>query len=309
MLVISATLVRAVPPEPSRFAPGTRARSRVPRCRAGPDEPGAARSPARTTRIGRQPPPRGRTEGANPPSTCRKEGGPSDHRDMGTGSIAAREPNHSFLNPTTPDALGAERRCRGSTSRPLARAGGVAASLGRRRRHRLHEGDRSARVERPVASSPYGRKGVLRDPFGHRGILVTEPGPPPPQRHRLRVALGDRRRCRRGVLRPRPRLALPARAQARRSPGGRQSLGHGLWTSEAEPSLFCCSAVDSVPEAVERIRAAGGVAGPAHREPYGLGCECVDDQGCGSPCSSRWVGAGREPGQPENGPVLATSPT
>jgi uncharacterized glyoxalase superfamily protein PhnB len=37
-----------------------------------------------------------------------------------------------------------------------------------------------ATLERSPADQPYGRNSVVRDPFGHRWMLASEPAPAPP---------------------------------------------------------------------------------------------------------------------------------
>lgn len=58
-----------------------------------------------------------------------------------------------------------------------------------------------------------------------------------------------------------------------------QTLHHGLWSSPAPPTLFCCFAVTSVDDAIDAVRRAGGSASESHEEPFGRVAECVDDQG------------------------------
>jgi uncharacterized glyoxalase superfamily protein PhnB len=137
-----------------------------------------------------------------------------------------------------------------------------------------------ARPERPVTTYEYGRAGVLRDPFGHRWMVMT-PAPSGP-RH------GDAGYVSLWVPDAVRATAFFAEVLGWRygpasGPGGRQvqglSLHHGLWSSAAAHTLFCCYAVDSIAEALNRIRAAGGTAERPTSEPYGLGAMCTDDQG------------------------------
>lgn len=53
----------------------------------------------------------------------------------------------------------------------------------------------------------------------------------------------------------------------------------GIFGTPEGPNLFCCYTVDDVEAAVERVRAAGGVAGDPVPQPYGLVADCTDDQG------------------------------
>ncbi len=65
-------------------------------------------------------------------------------------------------------------------------------------------------------------------------------------------------------------------ADRRRIEGLGQHLG--LW-SDARRTTFLSHAVADMDDAIARVRAAGGVAGDAVEEPYGLSAECVDNQG------------------------------
>jgi predicted enzyme related to lactoylglutathione lyase len=58
-----------------------------------------------------------------------------------------------------------------------------------------------------------------------------------------------------------------------------QSMHIGLFRVSGPPDLFCAYAVGDVDAAVERVRAAGGTAGPPTEEPWGRSADCVDNQG------------------------------
>ncbi|GAA5059819.1 putative enzyme related to lactoylglutathione lyase [Thermocatellispora tengchongensis] len=73
------------------------------------------------------------------------------------------------------------------------------------------------------------------------------------------------------------RIAPGSTEQGRRIEGVTPSLG--IWGGQERRTLFLCYAVDDIAAAIERIRAAGGTAGEATREPYGLISMCQDDQG------------------------------
>lgn len=136
-----------------------------------------------------------------------------------------------------------------------------------------------ARAERDVASYEYGRMGVLRDPFGHRWMVITEA---PRSRHGdigyVSLWVPD-------VVRAADFFGevLSWRYGPASGPQGRQvqglSLHHGLWGTTSAHTLFCCYVVDSVQEALDRIRAAGGTAEEPELEPYGLTAMCTDDAG------------------------------
>ena len=147
-----------------------------------------------------------------------------------------------------------------------------------------------ATLERPPAEQPYGRNAVLRDPFGHRWLIssAAAPAPTAPSHTAPRLRHGDIAYV---------SLWVPDAGRAAEffatvlgwtyaPAGGEQgwqvegrSPRHGLWGRQARSTLFLCVAVDSVEEAVRRVRDAGGEAGPARREPYGEVADCTDDQG------------------------------
>lgn len=66
-------------------------------------------------------------------------------------------------------------------------------------------------------------------------------------------------------------------AQGRQVEGVNPHLG--LWGGEPRSTLFLCYGVDDLDQALERVRAAGGVAGPASVRPYGPTADCVDPEG------------------------------
>jgi uncharacterized glyoxalase superfamily protein PhnB len=139
-----------------------------------------------------------------------------------------------------------------------------------------------ASVEREPADQPYGRGSVIVDPFGHRWILLR----PPVQATGLRT--GDV-----------ANVAIAARDAERAKEFYETVLrvpfspGHpGTWRTEeirpplailssegAEPEVRLSYRVDDIAAAVERVRAAGGLADEPERKPYGLLADCLDDQG------------------------------
>ncbi|GEL17900.1 VOC family protein [Pseudonocardia asaccharolytica] len=126
-----------------------------------------------------------------------------------------------------------------------------------------------ARLERPVADSPYGRGGVVVDPTGHRWMVSRETA----------------------VLRPGD--VGYASLWTSDAAAAAQFYGAVLgWTAAAPhgsaPAIvggqdrrtaFCCYAVADVDAAVELVRAAGGTAAEPTVRPYGRVADCVDDQG------------------------------
>lgn len=142
--------------------------------------------------------------------------------------------------------------------------------------------DRGAQLIRPVGDNPYGRMGVLRDPFGHRWMVTT----PPPGATRARH--GDIGYV--SMVVPDLQRALDFYGAVlgwRFAPGsseqGRQvenvtpmtGIGGGRERSEVWP----CFRVTDIDEALQRVREHGGQAEEAEARPYGHLAECVDDQG------------------------------
>jgi uncharacterized glyoxalase superfamily protein PhnB len=146
--------------------------------------------------------------------------------------------------------------------------------------------DAGARVERPARDEPYGRTGVVVDPFGHRWMLQTpasgpaEPRPPicpgDPVYLTLQVPDGARARDFYGAV-------LDWSAVPGRVPDGWQVENTvprvGISGRAERPGAVPVYAVDDIEVAVAAVRTAGGEAGEIERQPYGLIAECRDDQG------------------------------
>ncbi|MFI0406764.1 VOC family protein [Actinomadura sp. 3N508] len=140
-----------------------------------------------------------------------------------------------------------------------------------------------AAPDRPVADYPYGRNGVVTDPFGHRWMITT---PPSPGRPRLRegdvgyasiwVPDVDRAATFYGTV-----LgwhASPASGSSRHVQGlPEQHIG--MFGGQEHRTMFLAFAVEDIRDAIQRIRAAGGHAEEPTDEPYGLSAMCTDDQG------------------------------
>lgn len=160
--------------------------------------------------------------------------------------------------------------------------------------------DAGAQLERPAADYEYGRNGVVRDPFGHRWLISAEPPEQPtPRAGDAGAAQGEARSesgprqgdvayaslhvgdLRRAVSFFEAVLGWrfgPASApQGRRVEG--QSLSLGIWERPGPSTLFLCMAVEDIEAAAARVREAGGTAGEPQHEPYGIVCDCLDDQG------------------------------
>ncbi|HXW38599.1 MAG TPA: VOC family protein [Acidimicrobiales bacterium] len=132
-------------------------------------------------------------------------------------------------------------------------------------------------LEREPADYDYGRNGVIRDPFGHRWLIASEAEAetaPDGLRHgdigyvSLWVPDVGRAASFFGhVLGWDYEPVDGDRPQGRRVADRR--LHHGLWGGVAEPTLFCCYAVDDADRTAQQIREAGGEASEPHEEPYG----------------------------------------
>ena len=143
-----------------------------------------------------------------------------------------------------------------------------------------------ATVERPVYDAPYGRTGVIVDPYGHRWMLQTPT--PAPEAARRPVRPGDPVYL---------TLRVPDGARARdfyeavlgwsavpgRVPDGWQVEGTtpmvGIGGGAGQPDTVPMYAVDDIEVAVLAVRSAGGQADDVERMPYGLTAQCRDDQG------------------------------
>jgi predicted enzyme related to lactoylglutathione lyase len=124
----------------------------------------------------------------------------------------------------------------------------------------------------------YGQRNAwIIDPFGHRWGLhspLRRPATPGYRQGDLtHVSLRTPDPARAAAF---YRAVLGWQVADDRVPAATPSVG--LWTSD-EPMLLCVYAVDDVESARARVTAAGGTAGAARQEPYGLRADCVDDQG------------------------------
>jgi uncharacterized glyoxalase superfamily protein PhnB len=141
-----------------------------------------------------------------------------------------------------------------------------------------------ATVERPATDAPYGRTGVVVDPYGHRWMLQTltpsptAGGPRPGDAVYLTLQVPDGARALDfyGAV-------LGWTAVAGRVPDDWQVEGTtpmvGIGGGSAEPGTVPMYAVDDIEVAVAAVRTAGGEAGEIERQSYGLSALCRDDQG------------------------------
>jgi uncharacterized glyoxalase superfamily protein PhnB len=139
-----------------------------------------------------------------------------------------------------------------------------------------------AAVERPPVDTPYGRTGVIVDPYGHRWMLQdhasTPPGPRPGDVVYLTLQVPDGARARDFY-----EAVLGWSAAPGRVPDGWQVEGTnpviGIGGGSSEPGAVPMYAVDDIEVAVAAVRTAGGQAGQVEQKPYGLTVLCRDDQG------------------------------
>jgi uncharacterized glyoxalase superfamily protein PhnB len=146
--------------------------------------------------------------------------------------------------------------------------------------------DAGAEVERQPTDAPYGRTGVVVDPYGHRWMLQTpsdageQPRPPvrPGDAVYLTLQVPDGARARDFYEAVLGWSAVPGRV-----PDGWQVEGPtpmvGIAGGNSEPGMVPMYAVDDIEVAVAAVRTAGGEAGEIEQMPYGRTAECRDDQG------------------------------
>jgi uncharacterized glyoxalase superfamily protein PhnB len=142
-----------------------------------------------------------------------------------------------------------------------------------------------ATVTRAPDDAPYGRTGVVVDPFGHRWMLQTpvpapaEPRPPvrPGDAVYLTLQVPDGARARDFYEAVLGWTAVPGRADGWQVQNTTPMLGIGGGSDE--PGMVPMYAVDDMEVAVAAVRTAGGEAGEIERRPYGLEALCRDDQG------------------------------
>lgn len=139
-----------------------------------------------------------------------------------------------------------------------------------------------AQLVRDVADQPYGRTGVLSDPFGHRWMVQTPPARATRARH------GDIGYV--TMMTPDLQLAqdfygavLGWRFAPGNSEQGRQVENvtpmTGVGGGHERPEVWLCYRVADIDAACRRVRERGGEAEEPTRQPYGRLAECLDDQG------------------------------
>jgi predicted enzyme related to lactoylglutathione lyase len=176
-----------------------------------------------------------------------------------------------------------------------------------------------AHLDRAVADYPYGRMGVVRDPFGHRWMVRSEPAvrdiADAPREHSRRpdtglrpgdigyasLWVGDAERAVRFFSRV---LGWRFAPTAGRFQVEGQSLHHGIASAQPGSTLYLAYVVADIADAVHRVRGAGGEAGEMTTEPWGLACMCTDDQGVPFSVYQPAEGVAARPGapRPSSGP-------
>jgi uncharacterized glyoxalase superfamily protein PhnB len=141
-----------------------------------------------------------------------------------------------------------------------------------------------ATIERPPTDAPYGRTGVLVDPYGHRWMLQTPAtsaaqGTRPGDAVYLTLQVPDGGRARDfyeavlGWSMTPGRVADGWEAQGQTPMIGLHGGGHD------DTGVVPMYATDDIEVAVAAVRTAGGEAGEIERQSYGLSALCRDDQG------------------------------
>jgi uncharacterized glyoxalase superfamily protein PhnB len=140
-----------------------------------------------------------------------------------------------------------------------------------------------ATLERPAADAPYGRTGVVVDPYGHRWMLqhptpAPASGPRPGDAVYLTLQVHDGARALDFYGAVLGWTAVPGSV-----PDGWQVEGTtpmvGIGGGTTEPGTVPMYAVDDIEVAVAAVRTAGGLAGEIEQKSFGLSVLCRDDQG------------------------------
>jgi predicted enzyme related to lactoylglutathione lyase len=143
-----------------------------------------------------------------------------------------------------------------------------------------------ATLSRPVYDAPYGRIGVIIDPYGHRWMLQTPAapatataGPRPGDAVYLTLQVPDGARARDFYEAVLGWSLTPGRvADGWEAQGQTPMIGlHG--GDHDDTGVVPMYAVDDIEVAVAAVLTAGGRAGGIERQSYGLSALCRDDQG------------------------------
>jgi predicted enzyme related to lactoylglutathione lyase len=156
----------------------------------------------------------------------------------------------------------------------------------------------NAVVEREPSNNPYGRIGVIRDPFGHRWMLNSPPAAPSePARDGdvgffslcvddvdkaaafYAAVLGWTYIEDSGPRRTLAGMPFPYRITGLAFLRALADRREYFWPGQQHPVMFCSRGVADVDAAVERVRAAGGRSTDPQETPHGRSADCIDDQG------------------------------
>ena len=180
--------------------------------------------------------------------------------------------------------------------RPVARRAGARAGLADdvqphaapagRRRGRDHRAGPAPRRGRGTGA----RRQALRPRRGDRRPVRPPLDAAPPAGAGHPVPAGRRRPRHDGRPRTRcgPRSSTRRCSRCRSTPGSQpgawgtdETRPHvGIWSPEGvAPGIELVFRVDDLAAALDRVRAAGGIAGEAEHKPYGRKARCEDDQG------------------------------
>jgi predicted enzyme related to lactoylglutathione lyase len=157
---------------------------------------------------------------------------------------------------------------------------------------------RGAVLEQPVADGPYGRRGVVRDPSGHRWMVSAPSAPRAGEITYAALWTPDVARAERFYARVMgwTTVASPDREGRPVRQVGDLATPLGLRGTDHAPTLTPYYAVPDVDAAVALVRAAGGTAAEPADRSYGRTAECVDDQGLPFTLVAPAGGVRRRPG-------------
>jgi uncharacterized glyoxalase superfamily protein PhnB len=145
--------------------------------------------------------------------------------------------------------------------------------------------DLGGTVEREPADEPYGRVGVVVDPYGHRWMLQHPPagedagGPRPGDTAYLTLQVPDGARARDFYEAVLDWSLVPGRAEDGWEDGGVTPMIGIHGGTHAHLGAVPMYAVDDIEVAVAAVKTAGGLAGEIEQHPYGRTVLCRDDQG------------------------------
>jgi uncharacterized glyoxalase superfamily protein PhnB len=141
-----------------------------------------------------------------------------------------------------------------------------------------------ATVERAAADAPYGRTGVIVDPYGHRWMLQSASAsgaaaPKPGDAVYLTLQVPDGARARDFYEAVLGWAFSPGRVQDGWQVEGTTPMVGLHGGDHTDLGVIPMYAVDDIEVAVAAVRTAGGEAGEIERQSYGRSALCRDDQG------------------------------